>query len=510
MAFAITQNCCADATCVTVCPVNCIHPTPDEPDFGTTDMLYVDPRSCINCGACADACPVDAVLPISSLTGPDRVYAEINASWFDTVTPGPAPQPTPAPRADRPTFHDWGRPQFDRTLPARFPALRVAVVGSGPAGMYAVEDLLLHTDAQITVFERLHQPDGLVRFGVAPDHPATKQVADTFARLRRHPRVTMRYGVEVGRDLTHESLAATHDAVIHAVGAAADRRLDLAGEDLTGSVSATRFVAWYNGHPDVPGDAFRLDSERVVVVGNGNVALDVARILVSDPDALAETTVARHALAELRRSKVREVVVLGRRGPEHAACTVPELLALTHLPTASLVIDDHDPRIAAALDAPGPRDCTAVLHDVAREAVDWSRPPAPGRRIVLRFHSTPSVIDGDGVVQAIRVRNGDRGTDTTIPAGTVLSAIGCRGIAQPGLPFDEESGTVPHEAGRVHGVPGAYVVGWIKRGPSGGIGTNRRCAAETVGTLLDDVATGVLPVARPSSRRLSRRRAALS
>ncbi|WP_235737614.1 FAD-dependent oxidoreductase [Nocardioides alcanivorans] len=390
MPFAITQTCCADATCVSVCPVNCIHPTPDEPDFGSTDMLYVDPRSCIDCGACADACPVDAILPISSLTGPEQAYAEINASWFDTVTPGSTDRaPAPGPRPDRPTFHDWDRPRFDRVLPADFPRLSVAVVGSGPSGMYAVEDLLLHTDADITVFERLQVPDGLVRFGVAPDHPATKQVAHNFARLRKHARVTVRFGVEVGRDVSPEQLAADHDAVIHAVGAHAEKRLGVPGEELPGSISATRFVAWYNGHPDVPADSFHLDAERVVVIGNGNVALDVARILVSDPDVLADTSIASHALTELRSSRVREVVVLGRRGPEHAAYTRPEAMALTHLPSAELVVDDHDPRVGEAIDTAGPRDHASVLAGVRREAVDWSRQPAAGRRIVLRFHSSP-------------------------------------------------------------------------------------------------------------------------
>ena len=473
MAFAITQNCCADAACVRVCPVNCIHPTPDEPEFGTTDMLYVDPRSCIDCGACADACPVDAVLPVSALSGPEKMYAEINAAWFDTVDPGPAQADPPAPTPGRPTFHEWGRPRFDRVLPADFPTLRVAVVGSGPSGMYAVEDLLLHTDAEITLLERLDVPDGLVRFGVAPDHPATKRVAHNFARLRKHPRVTVHYGVQVGRDVTHAELAASHDAVIHAVGAPDDKRIGLPGEELPGSISATRFVAWYNAHPDV------------------------ARILTSDPDTLTDTSIAPAALEALRRSAVREVVVLGRRGPAHAAYTKPELLALTHLPTTDLVVDDHAPRIGQVIEAAGPREHAAVLRGVPREPVDWSRPTGDRKRIVLRFHSTPEALTGDGTVTGIRIGSGqpDDGT-VEIPAGIVMRAIGYRGHTQPGLPFDEASGTVPHDGGRVRDLPGAYVVGWVKRGPSGGIGTNRRCAAETVATLLDDVASGALPVRR--------------
>ena len=509
MPFAITQNCCADATCVSVCPVNCIHPTPDEPDFGTTEMLYVDPKSCIDCGACADACPVDAIFPIQALVGPERAYAQINASWFDTVTPG-APPPamekvTPAPRADRPTFHDWNKPTFDRVLPPDFPTLRVAVVGTGPSGMYAVEDLLLHTDAEITLFDRLDVPDGLVRFGVAPDHPATKQVAHNFSRLRKHPRVQQRFGVEIGRDITHAQLAADFDAVIYAVGAHADKRLGIPGEELAGSVSATRFVAWYNGHPEVPADEFRLDSERVVVVGNGNVALDVSRILVSDPDSLAETSIAPHALAALRASAVREVVVLGRRGPEDAAYTRPEALALGHLPSADLVVDDHDPRIGAAIDAAGPKEHASVLAEVRREAIDWSAPPPAGRRIVLRFHSSPLAVEGEGTAAALRVTGGSG--DLSLPATRVMRAIGYRGDAVPGLPFDEASGTVANTTGRVADMPGTYVVGWIKRGPSGGIGTNRRCSAETVACLPDDVVAGVV---QPAPRKRRRFRSAFA
>ncbi len=496
MAFAITQNCCADATCVSVCPVNCIHPAPGEPDFGTTDMLYVDPRSCINCGACADACPVDAIFPVEALSGPETAYVEINAAWFDAVDPQPV---------DGPNLHQWSAPTFDRVLPSDFPRLKVAVVGTGPAGMYAVEDLVLHTDAEVTVIDRLQLPDGLVRYGVAPDHPATKQVAHTFSRLHKHPRVTTKLGVTIGEDVSHDQLAASYDAVIYAVGAHADRRLDIPGEDLAGSFPATRFVAWYNGHPDVPADAIRLDAERVVVAGNGNVALDVARILVSDPDTLADTTIAPHALAALRASKVREVVLLGRRGPEHAAYTRPELLALRHFSHADLVVDDHDPLIGAVIDEARPRDHSAVLQGVPRTHIDWSAAPSERRRIVLRFRSAPLAIEGTYATTGVLVTGA--GGDQLIPAQTVLRAIGYRGEPVAGLPFDASTATVPHEGGRVLGMRGTYVAGWIKRGPSGGIGTNRRCAAETVATLLDDVVTGALPVTTPT-RRFSRRRAA--
>ncbi|MFI2378615.1 FAD-dependent oxidoreductase [Streptomyces sp. NPDC018964] len=506
MAFAITQTCCSDATCVSVCPVNCIHPTPEERAFGSTEMLHIDPRSCIDCGACADACPVDAVLPLDRLTGGQREYARINAAYFEQDLP----VGTESPARPGPNLHAWGAPSFDRVLPSDFGPLRVAIVGTGPAGMYAARDLLLHTRAEVTFVDRLPVAGGLVRYGVAPDHPATKKVGESFARFLTHPRARTYLGLDVGTHVTAEELAAHHDAVIYAVGAAADRRLGIPGEDLPGSVSATTFVAWCNAHPEVAADAVDLSCERVVVVGNGNVALDVARILVSDPGTLAGTGIAGHALAELRRGKVREVVLLGRRGPEHAAYTRPELLALKHLPGVDLLVDDHDPRTGAVIDAAGPGDKAAVLRGVARETVDWSLPPGAAggrRRIVFRFHSSPMAVRGGEDTRAVRVTGGT--AEPEIPAGLVLRAVGCRGVAPAGLPFDEATGTVPHERGRVTGRPGTYVAGWIKRGPSGGIGANRACAAETVGSLLADAVAGTLPAPAGGPRafrRLVRRR----
>ncbi|MGH4035762.1 FAD-dependent oxidoreductase [Actinomycetota bacterium Odt1-20B] len=523
MPYAITQNCCSDATCVAVCPVNCIHPTPEEREFGSTEMLYIDPKSCIDCGACADACPVDAISPADRLDGAQREYVDINAAYYaEREEEGEERQGKEAggglARAvvDGPNFHRWGEPVFHRSLPSDFAPIRVAVVGTGPAGMYAAEDLLLHTHAEVTLIDRLPVAGGLVRYGVAPDHPGTKKVGETFARFHEHPRVRLQLGVEVGRDISAEELAAHHDAVIYAVGAAADRPLPVEGADLAGSISATTFVAWYNAHPEVAPDAVDLSAERVVVVGNGNVALDAARILVADPEALARTDIADHALAALRASKVRDVVLLGRRGPEDAAYTRSELLALKHLPGVDLVVDDHDPRIGEAVVAAAPRDKAAVLQGLPRTAVDWSLVPDDGRRrIVFRFHSEPVTVTGgadgdrgdDRSVSGVQV-TGSRG-ELEIPAGLLLRAVGYRGRPVAGLPFDEASGTVPHEGGRVSGRPGTYVVGWIKRGPSGGIGANRTCAAETVGTLLADAVAGALPAPTGGARafqRLVRRR----
>lgn len=378
MAFAITQTCCNDASCVAVCPVNCIHPTPDEPDFGKTDMLYINPATCIDCGACADACPVEAIFPVEKLTESLQDYADINAAYYTD----PAPDSDPAPN-----FHTWSPPVFDRQLPSDFPQLNVAVVGTGPAGMYAVEDLLLHTSARVTLIDRLNTTGGLVRYGVAPDHPSTKKIGETFRRFYDHPRLRLRLGVEVGKDITAADLAAQHDAVIYAVGASAARRLDLPGEELPGSTSATDLVAWYNGHPEVPGEGIDLSTERAAVVGNGNVALDIARILTAQPTDLRDTPISSAALAQLRSSDVREVVVLGRRGPESAAYTAPELRALDQQRGVDLVLDDHDPRIAAAIDSASVDQKAGLLRGVARESIEWSAPPPPGHpRVVLRFH----------------------------------------------------------------------------------------------------------------------------
>ncbi|MFF5991311.1 FAD-dependent oxidoreductase [Prauserella flavalba] len=493
MAFAITQTCCNDASCVAVCPVNCIHPTPDEPDFGNTEMLYVDPRACIDCGACADACPVDAIFPVDALTGPFTAYAGINAGYYADRHPV-AEAADPAPN-----FHAWNPRVFTRTIPSDLAPLDIAVVGTGPAGMYAVEDLLLHTNAHVTLIDRLPVAGGLIRYGVAPDHPSTKKIGETFARFHPHPRLRLRLGVEVGRDVTADELASRHDAVIYAVGASSARSLGLPGEDLPGSVAATSVVAWYNGHPDAPPDVLDLAAERVVVIGNGNVALDVARILTTDPDELAGTSIASEALDRLRSSKVREVVLLGRRGPDAAAFTRPELLALTERDDLDLVVDDHDARTAEAIDAAEPSGKAGLLRAATREAVDWSAAPPDGRRrIVFRFHSAPMEIVGDAQVRGLRVTG--PGDDVEIATGHVVRAVGYRGTPVPGLPFDTGSGTIPHSGGRVEGRPGTYVVGWIKRGPSGGIGANKACANETVGTLLDDVVAGRL---RPARRRAS-------
>ncbi|MEU6174244.1 FAD-dependent oxidoreductase [Streptantibioticus parmotrematis] len=481
MAYAITQTCCTDASCIAVCPVNCIHPAPGEPDFGTTDVLYVDPRTCIDCGACADACPVDAVKPADTLTGPDAVYAERGARYYADRDPNPA----------------WTEPRIPRSLPPGTPAPRVAIVGTGPAACYTAQELLRCADAEVTMIDRLPVAGGLVRFGVAPDHVGTRGIGESFAALLRHPRVRTHLGVEVGTDVTHADLVRHHHAVVYAVGAAAPRPLGVPGADLPGSLPATRFVAWYNDHPEAPANLVDLTGvRRAVVVGNGNVALDVARLLAVDPDSLAGTGIAAHALDALRAGGPREVVVLGRRGPGQAAYTWPELHALKHLPGVRLVVADS-PETRAALaraDPADPTDHAALLRDVPIEPVDFGSAPPPGRRIVLSFSCAPVEVRGLGRVSSVRTTTGD------IDAQLLVSAIGYRGTPLPDLPFDEATGTVPHDRGRVEAAPGTYVVGWIKRGPSGGIGANRLCAQETADSLLTDASAGRLPTPPGSAR----------
>ncbi|SDI80283.1 ferredoxin--NADP+ reductase [Frankineae bacterium MT45] len=507
MAYAITQTCCSDATCVSVCPVNCIHPTPAEPDFGKAEMLYVDPQTCIDCGACADACPVDAIFPSDQLTGSKAVYVELNREFYQRREVANAPDV----------------PHFPRSLPRDVPNLRVAVVGTGPAAWYTADLLVRDIGAEVTMIDKLPVSGGLIRFGVAPDHPATKKIGDSFSTLLHHPRLRMLMNVEVGKDITPADLTEHHHAVIYAVGASADNTLGIPGESLDGSLSATKFVAWYNAHPDAADTEVDLSGERAVVIGNGNVAVDVARILVSDPVSLARTDIADHALATLRSSAVREVVLLGRRGPDEASYTDSELLALKHLPGVELVVEDH-PMVRSAIATAAPGSKAALLADLPLVQIDWSAPPA-GKRIVLRFLSSATEIVGRKSVEAVEVtrnvehHNADAddlaavaitAAHDTIPAGLVLRAIGYRGRPLDGLPFDPHTATIPNDAGRVIDpqtgapVPGTYVVGWIKRGPSGGIGANRECATETVETLLDDATAHLLRGEVESARHFDR------
>ena len=396
--------------------------------------------------------------------------------------------------------------------------LRVAIVGSGPSGFYAAGHLLKCKShpglaVQVDMFDRLPTPWGLVRGGVAPDHPNIKAVSRVYEKTAEHPEFRFYGNVELGRDLSNEDLAERYHAVIYAVGAQTDRRMGIPGEDLPGSWAATEFVAWYNGHPDYRELEFDLSAKRAVVVGNGNVAADVARMLALTRDELAETDVADHALEALAESGVEEVVVLGRRGPAQAAFTNPELLELGEMTDADVYVDpgdaELDPLSKAFIESEAAhataKKNVGILSEYARR-----EPLGKRRRIVLRFLVSPVEILGTDRVEGIRIAHNEliegdggsiraRATDITeeLECGLVFRSIGYRGTRLPGVPFDDDRCVIPNDGGRVldgdEPLAGQYTVGWIKRGPTGVIGTNKRDAQETVDSLLADLDAGRLP-----------------
>ncbi len=394
--------------------------------------------------------------------------------------------------------------------------LRVAVIGAGPSGFFLAEKLLAQDGqaVEVDLLERLPTPYGLVRFGVAPDHEKIKNVTRSFDRTAGRPGFRFFGNVDVGRHVSLDDLRRHYHLIAFTTGAQTDRSMGIPGEGLRGSHAATEFVAWYNGHPDYRDCRFDLDAERVAVIGVGNVAVDVARILCRTPEELAATDIADHALEALRESRVREVLLLGRRGPAQAAFTPPEVKELGELEGADAVaLPDEvalDPLSEAAV-AAAEDTATQRKLDVLRDFAGRS-PTGRPRLLTLRFLVSPVelVDDGTGRVGAIRlVRNrlvekrGDLRPEPTgeieeIPVQLVFRSVGYQGVAIPGLPFDEHACVVPNEAGRVTdpgsggAVPGLYVSGWIKRGPSGVIGTNKPDAAETAGAMLEDAARGVL------------------
>ena len=391
--------------------------------------------------------------------------------------------------------------------------LRVAVVGSGPAGFYAAGALLASDDPRVEVdmIERLPTPWGLVRLGVAPDHPELKAASRAYEKTAALPGFRFLGNVEAGRDLTPGELARLYDAVVYTVGAQTDRRLGIPGEDLPGSWPATEFVAWYNGHPDYQDLEFDLNVERAVVIGNGNVAIDVARMLARTREELAPTDATDDAIEAIATSGLREIVMLGRRGPAQAAFTPPELKELGELGGADVIVDpadlELDPASEAALEADRARARRNV--DILGEFAA-AKPAGKPKRLVLRFRVSPVAILGDGKVEAIEVvrnelvpdgRGSVRAVPTeereVIPCGIVFRSVGYRGVALPGVPFDAERATIRNEHGRVFDeqgghVAGVYCAGWIKRGPSGVIGTNKKDATETVEHLLADARAGRL------------------
>ena len=393
---------------------------------------------------------------------------------------------------------------------------RVAIIGAGPAGAFAAACLLrAYGDAEIDLFERLPTPWGLLRGGVAPDHQEIKRLEETFDRqtLRRGCRFLG--NVEVGVDVSHSELMRHYTALVYATGAQTDKSLGIPGENLPGSWPATEFVAWYNGHPDYRGLEFDLSAKRAVVIGNGNVAADVARMLTLDARELERTDIADHALAALRESRIEEVIVLGRRGPAQAAFTSAELRELGHLDGVEIRVGPDE----LELDPVSRRWLAEHGTFTARTNVELlrafaARPPRADarRRIELRFLRSPVKIRGAGRVEAVDVGHNEivwsedgavraRPLDAdleTIECGLVLRSVGYRAVPLPDVPFDERHFVLPHQSGRVLGpdgepLPGVYAVGWIKRGPTGILGTNKRDAEETVNCLAEDLSAGALP-----------------
>src|SRR6201998_3869308 len=381
----------------------------------------------------------------------------------------------------------------------------VAIVGSGPSGFFAAASLLKAADASddidvaIDMLEMLPTPWGLVRSGVAPDHPKIKSISKQFEKTAEDPRFRFFGNVVVGEHVEAAELAERYDAVIYAIGTQSDRSLNIPGEELRGSVAAVDFVGWYNAHPHFEHSTPDLSGARAVVVGNGNVALDVARILVTHPAVLAETDIADHALESRRPRGVEEVVIIGRRGPLQSAFTTLELRELADLEGVDVIVDPAD------LERITDEDATAV-GKVCKQNIKVlrgyaGREPRPGhRRMVFRFLTSPIEIKGDGKVEQIvlgrnelvtdqsgRVAAKDTGEREELPVQLVVRSVGYRGLPTPGLPFDDRSATIPNTDGRVDGRRNEYVVGWIKRGPTGVIGTNKKDSQETVDTLIADL-----------------------
>ena len=389
----------------------------------------------------------------------------------------------------------------------------VAIVGAGPSGYFAAASLLKFADGsvagggadvRIDMLEMLPTPWGLVRSGVAPDHPKIKSISRTFEKTATDPRFRFFGNIAVGQHVSADELAQRYDAVVYAVGTQSDRALGIPGEDLPGSVAAVDFVGWYNAHPHFAEMAPDISSGRAVVIGNGNVAIDVARILVTEPDVLAATDIADHALDALHQRGVSEVVIVGRRGPLQGAFTTLELRELGELEGVEVIVNPDDLENISDQDAAAAGKTVAANIKVLRGYS--TREPRDGmRRIVFRFFTSPIEITGNEKVETIvlgrnelfsdehgRLVARDTGQRETLPAQLVVRAVGYRGVAIPGLPFDERSGTIPHSDGRITGRSGDYVVGWIKRGPSGVIGTNKSDSQDTVDTLTADLASAQL------------------
>jgi len=397
--------------------------------------------------------------------------------------------------------------------------LRVAIIGSGPSGFYAAEALFRQPDTVVMVdmFDRLPTPHGLVRGGVAPDHPKIKSVSKVYDKTAANPNFRFYGNVELGKDISNAELHAHYHAIIYAVGAQTDRRLGIPGEDLPGSYPATEFVGWYNAHPDFRDLKFDLTQKSAVVIGNGNVAMDVTRILASSYEELRKTDIADYALEALRTCNVVDITMLGRRGPAQAAYTNPELKEFGELEEADVIVRPEDAALDPLSQAAFDKEHDATAEKNMKTMEEYVHRPVGNKkkRIHMWFLWSPVEILGTDHVEAIKLVKNElvvgadgslkaRATDQfeTIPVGLVFRSIGYMGVPLADVPFDQRGGVIPNDHGRVmdpatsQQVPGEYVVGWIKRGPSGIIGTNKPDSVETVNMLIED--TAKLPAVNPA------------
>ncbi|SFM40351.1 Anaerobic selenocysteine-containing dehydrogenase [Halopseudomonas yangmingensis] len=481
MAYVVTQACIGNkhTSCVDVCPVEAFREAPE--------MLFIDPKVCIECNACVAACPEGAIYPQSMVPAEQLSFIELNAEGAKT----------------HPVIRESIKASADVSPLAQLPA-RFAIVGSGPSGFYAAEALMKKLPAaQIDMFERLPTPFGLVRYGVAPDHPRIKSVSAGFERIAESPQFRFFGNIEIGRDISSAELREHYHGVIYATGGSQSRPLDLPGADSGNIFGSSNFVGWYNGHPDQVGLAPALDGKTAVIIGIGNVALDIARLLVLPQDQLKRTDIADHALQALAGSGIEEVRLLARRGPVQAAFTPKELEQLMAIPGLQLLVDPADLQLdeisARQLEQP---EFAEARHNLSLLREIAARPQAEGKRIRFMFYTSPSrftAVDGRvSAVQAQRtelVRNAAGQLEARaaadsleIPAALVVHAIGYQGSAIDGLPFDQRRGVIGNAGGRVEADDQQhdYVAGWIKRGASGVIGSNRQCASESVQRLLED------------------------
>ncbi|MCA9400953.1 MAG: FAD-dependent oxidoreductase [Candidatus Omnitrophica bacterium] len=384
--------------------------------------------------------------------------------------------------------------------------LRVAIIGSGPSGFYAAEALFKSEHKVIVnMFDRLPAPFGLVRYGVAPDHQKIKNVIKVYEKTAQREGFSFFGNVELGKDINLHQLRKFHDAVIFANGAQSDRKLGVQGEDLPGSHTATDFVAWYNGHPDFKDLKFDFSGEVAVIIGQGNVAVDVCRILCKTVDELKQTDIAQYALDALAESQIKHIHMIGRRGPAQSAFTPVEIREFGELADCDPIVDPADLELneASAKELEDPKNAQKKKnYDILKEFSQRS-PSGKSKKFYVQFYKSPAALGGDGKLEKVFIEKNElvgepgkqkskgTGQKITLPCNLLFRSVGYKGVPIPSVPFRDDWGIIPNTEGRVedseHHFTGLYCTGWIKRGPSGIVGTNKPCAEETVKHLLSDI-----------------------